>query len=364
MRVVQLANFWTPTSGGLRTVLEHLAAGYAERGHRVLQVVPGRRDEQQLTSWGRRTTVAAPTIPGAGGYRVILRLRHVQRLLAAHQPEVIEVSDRATLAHLAGRWHGTATRVVLVAHERLDRIIGAGSYGSWGTAARLGSDRWNPRCGDRADRVVVPSDFAAEEWRRVGVEPDVVPWGVDHAVFRPDAGAPAPARGPIRICWVGRLSPEKRPQLALDALRALRDLGVDADLTIVGDGPDRADLEASAVALPVHFVGHVTAARVASELARSTVTLSTSGIETFGLTVAESLACGTPTVCVEGGAAGEVAGHAGRVCAARPSALAAAVLDVAADDSVRQRARRRGRQFTWDRTLDRMADLHSEVHAA
>lgn len=73
MRIVQLANFWTPTSGGLRVVMEQLAHGYAQRGHRVLQIVPGESDGQQITPWGRRTTVAAPAIPGTG-YRMVTRL--------------------------------------------------------------------------------------------------------------------------------------------------------------------------------------------------------------------------------------------------------------------------------------------------
>lgn len=43
LHIVQLANFYGPRSGGLRTALHHLGAGYVASGHRVTLVVPGVR---------------------------------------------------------------------------------------------------------------------------------------------------------------------------------------------------------------------------------------------------------------------------------------------------------------------------------
>lgn len=363
MRIVQLANFWTPTSGGLRTVVDRLAAGYAERGHRVLQVVPGERDEHRPTEWGRRVTVSSPLLPGGGGYRVIVRLRHVQRLIAGHAADVVEVSDRATLAHLATRLRGRAPRTVLVAHERLDHIVPAGAYRAAERVVRPVADRWNPRCWRGVDEIVAPSRFAADEWHRVGIVPTVVPWGVDLDVFRPGPGARA-IGGP-HLCWVGRLAPEKRPGLAIDALASLVADGVPAELTIVGDGPLRHELEVAARGLPVRFAGHVPDPRVvARHLGRSTVTLSTSGIETFGLSVLESLACGTPVVAVEGGAAAEVAGAGGRICAPDAGAVAAAVQTLIESPIAVQTARRRAEHFTWDRAVDAMLAVHDPARMA
>lgn len=358
MRIVQLANFWTPTSGGLRTVIDRLAVGYAERGHDVLQIVPGDRDQRQRTDWGHRFTVASPLLPAGGGYRVIVRLRHVERLVAGHGAEVVEVSDRATLAHLAKRWRGHPTRTVLVAHERLDHILPAGAYGAVERVVRPITDRWNPRCWRSVDEIVAPSRFAADEWHRVGIVPTVVPWGVDLEVFRPDTDERPESS--LHLCWVGRLAPEKRPGLAIETLGALIADGVPAELTIVGDGPLRHELELAARGLPVHFAGHVPDPRgVAALLARSSVTLSTSGIETFGLSVLESLACGTPVVAVEGGAAGEVAGSAGRTAAADGMALAHAVRTMRERPIDTVEARRRAECFAWDRSVDAMLAVHS-----
>lgn len=68
MRLVQLANFYGPRSGGLRTALHHLGAGYTARGHEVVLVVPGPRAQDTVLASGvRRITVPAPRTPAPAG---------------------------------------------------------------------------------------------------------------------------------------------------------------------------------------------------------------------------------------------------------------------------------------------------------
>ncbi len=50
MRIVRLANFVTPRSGGLRTALQALGEGYAVAGHEPVLVVPGERADDQYTA--------------------------------------------------------------------------------------------------------------------------------------------------------------------------------------------------------------------------------------------------------------------------------------------------------------------------
>ena len=57
MRIVQLANFYGPRSGGLRTALHHLGEGYVARGHTVSLVVPDPRRETALLPGG--STISA-----------------------------------------------------------------------------------------------------------------------------------------------------------------------------------------------------------------------------------------------------------------------------------------------------------------
>ncbi|MET0197687.1 MAG: alpha-(1-2)-phosphatidylinositol mannosyltransferase, partial [Rhodococcus fascians] len=48
VRIVQLANFYGPRSGGLRTAVDQLGAGYTAAGHEVILVVPGERATETI----------------------------------------------------------------------------------------------------------------------------------------------------------------------------------------------------------------------------------------------------------------------------------------------------------------------------
>ena len=71
MRIVRLANFVAPRSGGLRTSLRELGAGYLAAGHEPVLIIPGARDSDQQTAQGRVITLRAPRravhrrLPGA-----------------------------------------------------------------------------------------------------------------------------------------------------------------------------------------------------------------------------------------------------------------------------------------------------------
>lgn len=68
VRIVQLANFYGPHSGGLRTAVHHLGAGYAVHGHEVVLVVPGpRHADDTMPNGVRRIALPGVTIPHSGG---------------------------------------------------------------------------------------------------------------------------------------------------------------------------------------------------------------------------------------------------------------------------------------------------------
>ena len=101
MRIVRLANFVAPQSGGLRTSLRELGAGYLAAGHEPVLIIPGEQDSDQQTPQGRVITLRAPRVPFTGGYRALWRRRKLVTLLGQLRPDTLEVSDRATL-----RWTG------------------------------------------------------------------------------------------------------------------------------------------------------------------------------------------------------------------------------------------------------------------
>ncbi|MFE4639665.1 glycosyltransferase family 1 protein, partial [Streptomyces sp. NPDC056730] len=64
LKIVRLANFVTPASGGLRTALQELGSGYLAAGHEPVLIVPGERESHVDTSQGRVITLPGPVLPG------------------------------------------------------------------------------------------------------------------------------------------------------------------------------------------------------------------------------------------------------------------------------------------------------------
>ena len=67
MRIVRLANYVAPASGGLRTALRELGTGYLAAGHEPVLVIPGPRPLRRETGQGLVITVPGIRIPGTGG---------------------------------------------------------------------------------------------------------------------------------------------------------------------------------------------------------------------------------------------------------------------------------------------------------
>lgn len=364
MRIVHVANAYTPRSGGIRTTVHALGQGYRAAGHEFVLVVPGPQASDEELSWGRRVTLAGPSVPRSGGYRVLANPRGVRTLLDALEPDRIEVSDRVTLRGL-GQWASAAgVPSTVIAHERVDGVLRAflplGARG-----ARFAADRHNATTAERFDRVVTTTRFAAQEFTRIGVATQHVPLGVDLEQFRPstrslDAGPPGDVP---HLVLCSRLSKEKRPDLAIEALRMLHQIGCPARLVIAGSGPLTASLRRRAEGLPVELVGHLADREsVAGLLGAADVVLAPGPVETFGLAALEALACGTPIVAASTSAVAElVEGDAGRSATPDAGALAAAVADLLAvpEGQRRKAARARAESFPWSRTTETMLALHA-----
>ena len=366
MRIVQAANFVTPTSGGLRTTLRALAGGYRAAGHDVVQIVPGPGDQDESIGGMRVITVRAPRIPGSGGYRVIPLGRRLERLLDDLQPDRLEVSDRLTLQAI-GRWGRLrGVPAVAIAHERLDAVLSL--YLPGRRLSRTAANACNRRFVASFDTVVCTTRWAREEYDHIGASNVVqIPLGVNLSLFHPRHAsaalrrALAPGGGPLLVLAC-RLSPEKQPLLAIDTLRTLRRRGVPAHLVIAGDGPERAACERAAVGLPVKFTGFIAQREPLAELlASADVVLAPSPVETFGLSALEALASGTPVVGRRAGALPELLETgAGAVAYGHPASFADAVVRTLAADARQRRsdARAHAERFGWHVTIDRMLGVH------
>jgi alpha-1,6-mannosyltransferase len=365
VKVVRLANYVAPASGGLRTALRELGAGYLAAGHEPVLVVPGPRPERRQTEQGLVITVPGVRIPGTGGYRAITARRSLRRLLDDLGPDRLEVSDRTTL-----RWTGAwarrrGVRSMMVSHDSLAALVQM--FRPPGLSVRQFVDRLNRNTAASFDVVVCTTAWAGVEFRRLGVPNLVqVPLGVDLACFHPSRADEnlrsrlAPGNWPLLV-HCSRLSPEKRPERAVGALAELRRRGVRAVLVIAGDGPRRRSLEARAVRLPVKFLGHIAnRGSLATLLATADVVIAPGPAETFGLSALEALASGTPVVVNSHSALPEVVGQAGLAAEDNDQACADAIECLLRRDVVERRslAREQAERFDWPSAVDGFLGAH------
>jgi len=120
--------------------------------------------------------------------------------------------------------------------------------------------------------------------------------------------------------FIGRLVSDKGAHLAIRAFASLLaatpapDIAK-ATLTIIGDGPDRAQLEALAASLlapgQVRFVGSMRGAVLAEELNRHSYQFIPSRKEPFGIVALEGIACGLIPIASDSGGLPYAVGEAG-----------------------------------------------------
>jgi glycogen(starch) synthase len=139
------------------------------------------------------------------------------------------------------------------------------------------------------------------------------------------------------LVFVGRLVSEKRADLVLQSLAALKARGVETTLTVIGDGPERANLEKLASALAVddkvRFFGRCDQAMIAGHLNRRKILVMPSIREGFGLVALEAIACGCVVVASSGSGLDDAVGDwAVRTSSDDPGTLADALADVLTDD--------------------------------
>jgi len=222
----------------------------------------------------------------------------------------------------------------------------------------------------RASKVIaITQALARFQVDRVGLPPDKVEvihyglddlpaaWGADPVA---DAGA-SDARVLLAVC---RLEPQKGVDVAIRALREIDD----ARLVVLGEGPQRAELEQLArdLDLPVYLPGRVP--DVAAWLRRATLLVHPARWEGFGLALLEAMLASLPIVATNVSSIPEIVvdGETGvLVPPDDPSALAAAVNGVLADPGdlgARGLARARA-EFSVAKMADRTLAVYEEALA-
>jgi alpha-1,6-mannosyltransferase len=368
MKIVHVANFYGPNSGGIKTTMHELGKGYLQMGHEFIYVVPGTQNLKESTPYGQKISLPSRILPGSGSYRMLRSRRDVIKLLDEIKPDRLEVSDRLTLTYIGNYAREKKIPVVVFSHETLKGLV---ERFLPRVAPRKAIVKWhNGRLSRHFDHVIATTEYAASEFRDIGISNLVkVPLGVDLENFSPTHRSMALREellkgAKVLLVYCGRLSPEKEPQRAIETLIVLRERGIDARLIIVGTGPLWKKLRKLADGLPVDTLGYIAdRKRVAGILSSADVSIAPGPVETFCLSALESISSGTPVVASNTSAVGEFLhldqeNPAGAIAANNGVAFADAVMDLLDRPQVREAARAAAESLPWDETIRLMMALH------
>ena len=315
LSVLDISEYYGPTSGGVRTYLHEKSRYVSARpGLRQALVVPGAEDSLVESDGVRCYELRGPHIPFQKPYRLMLGRTSVARIMDAERPDIIEAGSSYFAPWLV---RSAALRlgipVVWFYHGHLPRIVAPlldrDSLGRW--ALSSAAVRYVQLLARQMNVVLVASDFAQADLERFGItNTRRVPLGVDADLFNPGRRERAVETrkrwqlgpGPV-VLYTGRLTLEKQLMTAVMAWRKVRT--PDATLVLVGAGPQARALRAAAGA-GVRFIPFVSSREQMADLyAAADLYLAPGPAETFGLSAHEAMASGTPVLSVDEGAVAE-----------------------------------------------------------
>jgi len=227
--------------------------------------------------------------------------------------------------------------------------------------------RWSAR---KADGLVAVSIGLKRRLMALGVIEErvrVLRNGVDLTAFRPtdrDRARHALDLTRPTLLAVGNLVSLKRHRMMIEALVRLPAV----DLVIVGEGPERAAIEALArerrVADRVRLLGHLPQDRLPDIYSAADLLLLVSTHEGWPNVLLESMACGTPVIVsdIDGIADIVAAPEAGRIVPQlTPDRLAMAAREFLAALPARVATRAYAERFDWQSTTEGQIALFDEI---
>jgi len=371
LKILHLANFYHPKSGGIKTYLDAKERYFEEHGLPFRLVIP---DEQDGIERREPDTViyriGSPRAPLNNIYRLIVNLGVLHKIVKLEEPDLLEVNDKFTLMALSFFYRKIQKRLPTVGfhHERLDMNLS--TYFGDNPLLLKFANLYMQVVSAAFDKIICASRFTAAEIEPIAADKIVLlNLGIDLENFRPgkadDAVRERFAGGsdPV-LLYVGRIAREKNIMLLPEVLTRLEQRGVNAKLVVAGVG-ELADSLKEAGGERIKLAGYISDKELLASLyASADVFVFPSLREPYGLVPLEALAAGLPVVCPNQGGVTEYSDSpAVRAVEPTAEAFADAIVELTNGDRARLRklARQQAERFPWDATFDKQMAVYEEM---
>ncbi|MGH1542943.1 MAG: glycosyltransferase family 4 protein [Arenicella sp.] len=272
-KLLLITDAWSPQTNGVVTTLKTVLTELEKRGYQTDVIHPGLFN-----------TIPLPFYPEIK--LAIMPARKMRRLIEAFKPDHVHIATEGTLGAAAKRiFDNRGWRYTTSLHTKFPEYVNARLpfiKVEWGYSVLK-------RFHQKASSVLVTTSSLRDELMANGLDKEnLVIWGrgVDSDHYRPDPEKLNNADKELPLLtYVGRLAIEKN-------LQAFLDVDVPGRKRLVGDGPQRAELERKYP--EVEFAGYKYGEDLVSEYQQADVFVFPSRTDTFGLVMLEAMACGTP----------------------------------------------------------------------
>ena len=374
--------------GGPALHVAYLTAGLRERGYDTTLVAGSlARGEDSMAFVADSLGVDVVRIDELGReispLRDLMATLRLARMIRRERPQILHThtAKAGTVGRVAALLAGSR-RPPIVVHTFHGHVL-RGYFGPFRSRLFRLLERW---LAARTTALVAVSPQVRDDLVALRVAPRerfvVIRLGIElEQRVAPDQDGRAESRRYLGIGderfvvgWIGRMTGVKRTDDVLAAFKQLRDDGVDAVLCLVGDGPDRAQLEQRAHELGVVrdtlFLGYQE--DVAPFYAAFDALVLPSGNEGTPVSAIEALAAGRPVVATRVGGVPDVVreGEDGfLVEAGATEELAQRLAQLARDPELRERMGEQGRarvlpRYAVDRLVDDIDQLYRELLSA
>jgi len=375
MRIAFFSDFSLAQVTGISDVIRTLMEGLKARGHAVCLFAPSERAGTPEAESLEHVSLPSIGAPGAPTFRFPLPFG-IPPALKDFRPDLLHTHTFGSVGFRAV-WSARRLHVPLVGTEHTLPAEYAHYFHLEYGWARKALRRFAAHYYQKCDCVTAPSRAVAEELKSDGVTKPirVIENPLETGLFRP-----LPDSAGLKKQWgitktavlsFGRLAKEKNIGELLEAFALLRKNGTDAELVIIGSGPEesalRAQVDALKIADSTKFLGMLRGEELVRAVNATDVFAITSRSENQSMTTLQAMACGLPVIGVNRGGLPEYIRNEENgfiVESGDTGALASRLTELIADAAKRKILGERGRIMAAEHAPQRIVERMEELYAS